>query len=91
MLIQAVHEVTSGLMKLVSSEEFRPSATALIFGASVTILISTVGIHKEIMSIEILECKNVCVTAVPPPNALQRLYLSHAVNLLACFLSVASQ
>ena len=98
MLIQAVHEVTSGLIKLVSSEEFRPSARTLIFSASVTILISTDGIHKDIMWTEILECKNVCVTAVPPLTLykgylyhMQSIYLHDSCQLLVskCFIQLS--
>ena len=48
MIIQAVHEVTSRMMKVDSSEEFRPCATALIFRASFAILTSAFGNQKDL-------------------------------------------
>jgi len=54
MLIHVVKRVTSGLMKVDPSEEFRPSATVLIFRSSVAVLISTVGNHKELLWFEIV-------------------------------------
>jgi hypothetical protein len=65
MLKQVVHRVTSGLIKVGSSEE--PSDTTLMFRASITILISTDGIHKELLWFPSLKRKNVCVTLSPPP------------------------
>jgi hypothetical protein len=55
MLIQVVNRVTSGLMKVESSEEFRPSATVLIFRSSVAVLISTDENHKQLLWFEILK------------------------------------
>ena len=75
MLIQVVHRETSGLMKVDSGEEFRPSATNLMFRASLTILISTGGIHKELLWFPSLKRRNVCV--LPPTSALKCLSQSY--------------
>ena len=66
MLIQVVNRVTSGLMKVESSEEFRPSATVLIFRSSVAVLISTDENHKQLLWFEILKYKNVSLTTFRP-------------------------
>jgi len=90
MLIQAVHEATCGMMKVDSSEEFRPSATKLMFRASVTILISTEGINKEILWFEILEYKDIYVT-LPVPQSVRTTISIKFSQSTCCFLSVASQ
>jgi hypothetical protein len=74
MLIQVVHEVTSGLMKLDSSEEFRSSATILMFRASVTVLISTEGINKELLWFEILKYIKITPSR---PLTIYKVYLNH--------------
>ena len=67
-------------MKLVSSEEFSSSATTLIFRASVTILISTDGIHNKSCG---LKFWNVKMYVSPPsrPLALYNGYLYHMQSI----------
>ena len=76
MLIRVVHRVTSGLMKVDSGKELRPSVTTLMFRASLTILISTDGIHKELLWFPSLKRKNVKVL-LPPNLTLYNDYLNH--------------
>ena len=76
MLKQVVHRVTSGPIKVVSSEE--PSATTLMFRTSITILISTDGIHKELLWFSSLKLKNVCVTHPRPALAHYNDSLNHS-------------
>jgi hypothetical protein len=93
-LTQMVHVVTSVLFNVDSDEELRPSAKTWTFRAPVTIIISTDGVHKELLWFPSLKRKNVYIISphpTPTLSALQPLSQSYSINPLACFMSVASQ
>jgi hypothetical protein len=61
MLTLVEHVVISGLNNADCDEQLRPSATTWMFRAYVTILMSTDGIHKELLWFPSLIRKNVYI------------------------------
>jgi hypothetical protein len=82
MLTHVVHVVTNGLINVHSDEELTLSARTWMFRASVTILMSTNGIHKDFLWFPSLKL-NIYISPPPPPSHFPHYnrYLNHISSI----------